>query len=321
MKKLSDRVLKVLERREGEFISGSSIATELGVSRTAVSKAIASLRRKGFVIKSHPRLGYKLVWSDDLSTAQQYLSDLHTELKFTVYYLPSTRSTQDVARNLAEEGVPEGVVILAERQTAGRGRLGRTWYSEPGGLWMTLVLRPKISPMQVQLLSLLAGVAIARAIKNLYDLSPGLKWPNDVLVEARKVCGILVEVSAETDVINYSLLGIGINVNNKLPSELRESATSIHEILGKRVPRIPLLRAVLIEIDRMYEHLKRGRKEALIKEWKKYSTTLGRRVRVIYSDREFEGEAIDIGGDGSLILRLNDGSKIRVTVGDIVHLR
>ena len=320
-RKLEEEVLEILEKRSGEYVSGSAIAKRLGVTRAAVSRAVASLRRRGLIVESHPRLGYRLVPRDDLSEARAYLADLGTEISYAIRYLPSTTSTQDVAKSLADGGAPEGTVVLAEEMSAGRGRLGRKWHAGPGGLWMTAVLRPEVPPARVQLFSLLSSVAVARAIERVCRFRPEVKWPNDVLAGGRKVCGILLEASVEADSVRYLLLGVGINVNNEIPAELREVAVSLKEVVGAPVPRLQLLRAFLVELDALYGRLREGDVEGILREWRSYASTLGRRVRAVYRDEVVEGLAVDVEEDGSLVLKLDDGSTYVVRAGDLVHLR
>ena len=314
-------VLKFLEESCGEYVSGSFIAKKLNVTRAAVSKAVANLRRKGFMIDSHPKRGYRLIFLDDLRETNCILRELKMKLKFTVNYLTSTSSTQDVAKSLAEHGAPEGTIVIAEEMSAGRGRLGRKWHATSGGLWMTIVLRPNVPPVKMQLISLLAGVAVAKALANLYGLKPKLKWPNDVLINDRKVCGILAEASIEADAINYILLGVGINVNNEIPEDLKNVAISVKEALGKTVPRALILRAFLVELDKLYAEFNRGNTRRIIEDWKKYASTIGKKVRAIYRDRAIEGLAVDVKNDGSLVLKLEDGSIAVINAGDIIHLR
>ena len=319
--KTEHEVLKFLESGSGRYVGGSVIAKRLGISRAAVSKAVASLRRKGFLIESHPKRGYRLSSSDSLSEANGFLRLLDTKVRFSVHYFKYLPSTQDVAGGLAERGAPEGTVVVAEEMSSGRGRMGRAWHAPPGGLWMTVLLRPGIPPEGMQVLSLLSGVAVAEAINDVSGLRAELKWPNDVLVEGRKVCGILVEASVEADVIDYVLLGIGINVNNDLPEDLKDLATSLRALLRKRIPRVLLLAVTLSRLDALYEEFKRGKVKKILNRWTSLSCTIGREVEAIYRGRTVRGKAIGLREDGSLILRLKDGSLEAVSAGDVVHLR
>lgn len=305
----------------GDYVSGPVIAEELGVSRSMVHHLIDDLRKRGFIIESHSRRGYRLLVTDDLRLANSYVEGVGNRLKFNVYYVGSCSSTQDIADLLAGQGAGEGTVVLAEEMTMGRGRLGRKWIASRGGLWFTIILRPRIIA-GLHLISLALGLSVTRALESLFGVRTGLKWPNDVLYGDRKLSGILVEVKAEADTIKYVLAGIGLNVNNDLPMELRNTAVSLKEVMGGPLPRIPILRSILYWIDRYYDILVRGMHGRLLGDWRKYSLTIGRRVRAYTVDGKLvEGVAEDVAEDGSLVIRIDDGRKTRVYAGDIVHLR
>ncbi len=318
--KLEDKVLRILENSRRIFVSGSDIARKLNVSRMAVSKAIMNLRKRGYVIESHPRLGYRYVEVDDLRLLDSYIRDINTKLNFKVLYFEEVSSTQDVAFSLINSGVSEGTIIIAERQTKGRGRLGRKWLSPMGGLWFTIILTPSISPNYVTLLSLMTGCAVALGIQDITNVRPELKWPNDVLINGRKVAGILVEMLAEADRLRYALVGVGINVNNEIPKEVSDSAISLQQVLGRGIPRIPLMRAILRRFDELYQRLVRGDVNSILKVWRSLSSTLGRRVIVYLGEKTIEGIALDVDEDGALIVKVN-GEVRKVYSGDVVHLR
>jgi len=256
---------------------------------------------------------------DSLASATRYVARIGTSLTFRVHYLESCTSTQDVAASLAEAGAPEGTLVLAEEQTAGRGRMGRNWASPRGGLWLTLVLRPGEASL-LGPLSLSAGVAVARALGEVCGVDARLKWPNDVLVSGRKVAGVLVEGSAEARALRYALVGIGINVNNDLPPELRATAVSLREVVGRRVPRVPLLLSLLKHLDRLYSHLRLGGAQPVLKEWARLSSTIGARVRVITRDGAVEGVAVGLDERGGLVVEVG-GSRLVFYAGEVVHLR
>jgi len=285
-----------------------------------IHKVIESLRRKGYVIVSHSKKGYKLLLLDDLSLAGNYIRDLGTRIDFYVHYVPQCSSTQDIAKSLAESGVPEGLVVIAEEMYSGRGRLGRKWYAPKGGLWISILLRPKRIE-SLQLMSLATGVAVVKAIEKLLNVELRLKWPNDVIYMDRKLAGILVEAGVEVDTIHYVIVGIGVNVNNELPSELKDHAVNLKSILGFEVPRISILRSLLRELDDVYYLLTTSNTYTILREWIRYSDTIGRRVKVQFMDFTVEGKAIDIARDGSLIV-IDDASKrYIIRAGDIIHLR
>lgn len=318
---LEEKVLELLMKNKGSYVSGSELARRLNVSRMAINKIISNLKRKGFTIEAHPHLGYRYVEFDDLKYLGSFINDLRTKVRYKVLYFEQVTSTQDIAHSLVSSYVEEGTIIVAEVQTKGRGRRERYWFSPKGGLWFTLILRPRVPPVKVTLLSLLAGCAVARAISEVTNLKVSLKWPNDVLINGKKVCGILVETIAEADYIKYAFLGIGINVNNEIPKELEKTATSLHKILGRRVSRVTLMRSFLIKFDEFYDDFKNYNFDKIIRVWKALSETLGKSV-VIYLDdnRKIRGVAIDIDNNGALLVKTSN-KILKIYSGDIIHLR
>jgi len=299
-------ILRALYQAEGR-ISGELISKRLGISRVAVWKHIQTLKREGYIIDASPK-GYKLISSPDLLLPDEFIG-----LRQKVYYLKEVSSTMDVAKKLAKRG--EEAIVIAETQTSGRGRLGRRWHSQKGGIYFTIILRPRIGPAHAQIINLMAAVSVARAIRSLFNLEAKLKWPNDVLIRGKKVCGILAEMEAEMDVIKFVNLGIGINANNPI-SLYEEGATSIKEELGRDISRKELLMCVLNEIEKRRSLLG----EEIISEWKALSSTINKKVRIIMQDEVVEGEAIDIDTDGALILRTDKGIR-RIIAGDCIHLK
>ncbi len=285
-----------------------------------IHKVIENLRRKGYVIVSHSKKGYKLLLLDDLSLAGSYIRDLGTRIDFYVHYVPQCSSTQDIAKSLAESGVPEGLVVIAEEMYSGRGRLGRKWYAPKGGLWISILLRPKRIE-SLQLMSLATGVAVVKAIERLLNVELRLKWPNDVIYMDRKLAGILVEAGVEVDIVHYVIVGIGVNVNNELPSELKDYAVNLKSILGFEVPRISILRSLLRELDDVYYLLTTSNTYTILREWIRYSDTIGRRVKVQFMDFAVEGKAVDIARDGSLIVIDDTGKRYIIRAGDVIHLK
>lgn len=305
-------ILRALCR--GDPVSGEELARHAGVSRTAVWKHIAKLRREGYEISSLPGVGYYLKGSRDVLLPED-LVEVAGE-RWQIIFHRELPSTQEVARKLALEGAGEGTVVLAERQTSGRGRMGRSWSSPLGGVYLSIILRPRLAPPEALRLSLLAGVAVARTIRKVSGLKPYLKWPNDVLLGAKKVAGILCELGAETDRVNYVILGIGVNVNNDPPQELSEVATSLKRESGREIPRTEFIRVLLPELESLYRQLMEEGFKPIRQAWKELSSTLGSRVMVSSLGEVLQGEALDIDEDGALILRTSDGLR-KVIAGDI----
>jgi len=228
-------------------------------------------------------------------------------------------STQRVAKDLAADGAPEGTVVIAGTQSEGRGRAGRRWVSPLGGLWLSVVLRPKLTPAEAQKMTLAVGVAAARAIMHTTGLNVELKWPNDVLIDGRKVCGILTESSIRSGLLEFLVVGVGINANvdlPKLPPDLQASTTSLSRELKREIPIEELTKAVLEELQKVYASLSSGSFASVLSDWKGLTSTIGSWVEVKTPDRAVEGLAEDVDLDGSLMLRLRNGSRARIVAGD-----
>jgi BirA family biotin operon repressor/biotin-[acetyl-CoA-carboxylase] ligase len=303
-------ILKALQDY-GEHLSGEILSEELGISRVSIWKHIRSLKEDGYVIDASTR-GYRLVSSPDLMLPYEFPG-----LEERIHYFPEIGSTMDAARELARKGAKEGTIVIAEAQAHGRGRLSREWLSPKGGIYFTLILRPRISPAYAPRINLMASVAVATTIKKLFGLNAELKWPNDVLIEDRKVCGILAEMDAEMDVINFVNVGIGINANNPVP-QFVETATSLKDVLGREISRKDFLSVLLGEIERQQALLMEA---DLIEEWKKLSGTLNKYVRILSPGEVIVGQAIDIDTTGALILKERSGSLKKALAGDCIHLR
>jgi BirA family biotin operon repressor/biotin-[acetyl-CoA-carboxylase] ligase len=304
------QILKAL-REYGSYLSGETLSEQLGISRVSIWKHIRSLKKDGYVIEASPR-GYRLVSSPDLLLPYEF-----PDLEQRIHYFPEIDSTMDAARELAKKGAEEGTIVIAEAQTRGRGRLSREWLSPEGGIYFTLILRPRISPTFAPRINLMASVAVAATIRKLFGLKAELKWPNDVLIQGKKVCGILAEMDAEMDVVNFVNVGIGINANTSVP-QFEKTATSLKDSLGREISRKEFLSALLVEINRWQALLMEA---DLLEEWKKLSVTLNKDVRIMSLGEEVTGQAIDIDATGALILKGKDGSLRTVLVGDCIHLR
>ena len=307
---MKGQILSALRERGG-YLSGVTLSQQLGISRVSIWKHIRGMAEDGYVIEASPR-GYKLVSSPDRLLPYEF-----PDLEQRIHYFPEIDSTMDAARELAKEGAEEGTIVIAEVQTRGRGRLSREWLSPEGGIYFTVILRPRISPAYAPRINLMAAVAVAATIGKLFGLKAELKWPNDVLVAGKKVCGILAEMDAEMDVVNFVNVGIGINANTPVP-KFNKTATSLSDELGRQVSRREFLRALLTEMDKRQARLM---KSELLQEWRNLSGTLNKRVSITSLDEEVTGQAVDIDATGALLVRSKDGSLKTVLVGDCVHLR
>jgi BirA family biotin operon repressor/biotin-[acetyl-CoA-carboxylase] ligase len=298
-------------RESGPYVSGQTLSERLGVSRVSIWKHIRSLKKDGYVVEASPR-GYMLISSPDLLFPYEF-----PHLEQRIHYFPEIGSTMDAASELAKKGAPEGTIVIGETQTSGRGRLTREWLSQQGGIYFTFVLRPRISPAYAPRINLMAAVAVAASIRKLFTLKAELKWPNDVLISGKKVCGILAEIDAEMDIVNFVNIGIGINANNSVAC-FERTATSLKEVLGREISRKEFLSTLLMEIEQRRSLLM---KADLLREWKELSATLHKEVRVGSLGEEVTGQAVDIDATGALILKTADGSLRTLLAGDCIHLR
>jgi BirA family biotin operon repressor/biotin-[acetyl-CoA-carboxylase] ligase len=252
----------------------------------------------------------------------QLQNGLRTErLGRTILFSREVNSTNEWAKELAMYGAHEGTVVIAETQTKGRGRLGREWISSTGGLWFSLILRPKLRPAEAVKITFVAGLAVAKVLREMFDLKAETKWPNDVLVNGRKICGILTEMNTTGEIVNFVVVGVGVNVNfdveKVFPEQLRKVATSLENELGRKVRVEELFRSVLERLEDFYEIFTRDGFNPILKEWKNYADFLGHQVEVTSPTEKSIGSALDVDHDGALVLKLENGTIKRVFVGDI----
>ncbi|MFE9276497.1 biotin--[acetyl-CoA-carboxylase] ligase [Paenibacillus glucanolyticus] len=316
-------LLSMFQENSGQFLSGEEISRKLSISRTAVWKQINKLRSLGYDFEAIPRLGYRMMESPDKLSVDQLEAGMTSKvLGKQVKLLDRTTSTQEDARQLAEEGAPEGTLVISEEQTGGRGRMGRRFHSPRGkGIWMSLVLRPKQPLHLTQQLTLLTGVAVCRAIMKSAGIKTDIKWPNDILFQGKKVCGILLESATEDERVRYCVAGIGISANLKetdFPEELRDVATSIRMAGGKTINRTELIQTIMAEMEVLYELYNEQGFEPISSLWEALSGSIGREVRVQTMRDSFIGIATGLNKDGALLVRNNENETIPVYSGDIL---
>ncbi|MBU0547342.1 MAG: biotin--[acetyl-CoA-carboxylase] ligase [Candidatus Omnitrophica bacterium] len=318
---MKERILDYL-KKEHEYLSGDEIAARLGISRQGLWKHIQDLKDLGYDIVAVPHLGYRLESSPDRLFALEIAHGLNTKfIAKKIHYFDYLASTMDLAMQLGIQAASHGTLVLAESQTKGRGRLGRSWFSPKyKGIYLSLILRPNISPSDSPMLTLLSAVSICETIKNTVGLDAQIKWPNDVLICNKKISGILTEMNAEVDKVNFVVIGIGLNVNNDKKSLIAQ-ATSLKEQAGQPISRILLLQELLRRIENNYSLLEDKGAQAIIDKWRNFSLTLGRRVKVYYQDKHIEGQAVDIDKDGGLLIRKDSGLMQKVFSGDTMHCR
>jgi BirA family biotin operon repressor/biotin-[acetyl-CoA-carboxylase] ligase len=316
------KILSAL-RENPDGVSGAELAEQLRISRAAVWARIEELRSLEYEIEAGPHFGYRLVSAPDALHADDLLARLGKTkvIGRDIRVFEQTTSTNDVIEKLARDGVKEGVVVFAESQTKGRGRLGRKWISPTHkGLWFSILLRPNLRPQETTQLTVASATALRRAIQLETGLKPEIKWPNDILIGGKKVAGILTELSAELDKVRHVILGIGVDVNlnaNEFPAELRKSATSLKIESGNPIERAELATEILRELDANYEKICSGKFASVADEWEERCTTIGRDVTVQIGGRQLRGCAESLDDDGALLLRTEHGRLEPITGGDV----
>ena len=318
-------LLTLLAENSMIVISGARIAKEIGVSRSTVWRWVQRLRALGVKVKGQPATGYFLEQTSDILTADLLRQRLKGSLfGKRIYHFFKTDSTNRVALELGHAGEPEGAVVLAEEQTAGRGRAGRAWISDRAtGLYVTLLLRPKLAPVQAPLLTMMAGLSARSAVQTLTGLAVDLKWPNDLLIGGKKTGGILTEMHAEPGQIRFVIVGIGLNVNQeKFSGEVAETATSLRLETGKLQSRMELLARLLREFESDYNRLLREGLASVVERFEAVSTyAKGKRVRVTNGTESYAGTTAGLGPEGLLQVQRDDGKLMTVIAGDVAEAR
>ncbi len=312
---MADEVLKILLDDQDNFVSGEYIAKKLGITRQAVSKRVAYLKGKGFVITSRTNKGYQLLSFPDIIVPEF----IERETGFMpVYSFDVIGSTNTYAKKLALDGAPELTSVVSEVQDAGRGRMDREWLSPPGGLWFSFILRPRCQPSHASVLNFVAANAVAKALDSVYGIKVQMKWPNDVYYGEKKLCGVSILVSSDTDLIHYVVVGVGINVNNDMPEDI--NATSIKNILSRTVDRNQFLVALLNTSKAEYTLFEQKDFKNIMDYSRSISNTIGKFVRISFLGSEKVGKVVDINDDGAIILEF-DEKREEILVGDVQFLR
>ena len=316
---MKTELLTVLREAEG-YVSGQDLCEKFGVSRTAVWKAVNQLKEAGYEIESVQNKGYRLVASPDTVSQEELKSIRKTEwIGQEIFYFPVLDSTNTKAKQLAEEGYPSGTLVVAEQQDAGRGRRGRDWASPRGvGIFMTLMLKPDILPNNASMLTLVAALAVAAAIRKCTGRPAGIKWPNDIVMNRKKVCGILTEMSAQIDYVNHVVVGIGINVHNEsFPEDIAPTATSLYLETGVHYQRAALIEEIWEQFERYYAvFLQTQDLSGLVKEYEAHLVNMHQSVRVIDPKEPFEGRAMGITPRGELMVDTWESRRL-VSAGEV----
>ncbi|MCK4597822.1 biotin--[acetyl-CoA-carboxylase] ligase [bacterium] len=319
---LDEQVLTLLRQSFGEHLSGSSLSHRLSVSRSTLCKQVGELCQQGYEIEVHPRLGYRLISSPDLLLPQEIQHGLKTTaMGHRVFSYQRVGSTNDVALQIARNGAAQGTLVVAEEQTAGRGRMGRSWNSPPGvSLLFSLVLRPRMAPNRVFQLAICGALAVAEVVCQRTHLPVKVKWPNDVLIRGKKLAGVLTETQVDLAGVRFVVLGVGININQAptdFPEGLQGQATSIRAELGRSVSRRHLLQDLLLKFEEIYDQFQDQGLAPFLDRWRQLSWVLNRKVTVQVGGKEFSGLAVDIDEMGALLLEEASGKRRRLLAGDV----
>ena len=321
------KVLKFLKIHNTEYLSGQDLSDVLRISRVAVWKQIKKIQMLGYTVESKQKEGYKLTKNSDLLLPWEIVSGLETKvLGQQAYYFDSIDSTQSQAMKMVNESKKEGTIIIAEKQTGGRGRTGRQWISPKGGIWFSIILHPKFDISNTTLFPIASSLALSIAIQKTCKISTELKWPNDLTIKGKKLAGMLIDASFESNKIENLVLGVGINFNvnvKEIEKVLKKTpnfygVSSLNDQKNK-TSQIELIQSFLLELEKVYEELNNNQIKKIITEWTKRSSTIGKKVEMNTLNGKISGKAIKIDEDGGLIIKDKDKTN-KVFAGDIVHL-
>ena len=321
------KVLKFLQTHNTEYLSGQDLSDVLRISRVAIWKHIKKIQELGYVVESKQKLGYKLISNSDLLLPWEITSGLKTKIiGQQAYYFDSLDSTQNQALKMAGEPTNDGSVIIAEKQTGGKGRSGRKWVSPKGGIWLSLILYPKFDISITTLFPIASALALSKAIEQVFKISPELKWPNDLTIKSKKLAGMLVDVSLESNKIEKLVLGVGINFDvdvkgiektlKKTPNFYGVASLGEHK---KEVKASYLVQVFFIELEKIYESLNKKDIKKIISEWTERSSTIGKEIEIDTVNGKIKGKAIKIDDDGALVINSNN-KMTKIIAGDIIHL-
>ncbi|NFF60812.1 biotin--[acetyl-CoA-carboxylase] ligase [Clostridium botulinum] len=319
---MKEEIISLLKENKDNFISGEKMSEKFGITRAAVWKYMKAIKKDGYEIESVSRKGYKLISSPDLLTFEEINPYLTTNyIGKNIMYFNTIDSTNNKAKELGTNGVLEGTVVISEEQTGGRGRLGRQWVSPKfKGIWMSMILRPDIEPMEASKITQIVAAAVCSAIKEL-GIDVYIKWPNDIVLNNKKICGILTEMSGEINKINYIVAGIGINVNideEDFPEDIKKIATSIKIQTGLKIQRKELIAKIFNKFEMLYdEFINKGTIKRSIEICKCNSALLGRKVKIIRKSNEIFAKALTIAEDGELIVEYDDGKVEKIVSGEV----
>lgn len=320
------KVLSFLKSHNTEYLSGQDLSDVLKISRVAVWKHIKKIRELGYEIESKQKLGYKLVKKTPLLLPWEVTDGLKTNvIGKRIYYFDSIDSTQNYALKISSNSKEAGSVIIAEKQTMGKGRLGRKWISPTGGIWMSIIIHPKFDVSVATLFPIASSLALARAIQQTFHITPKLKWPNDVTINGKKLAGMLIDATIESERVKTLVLGVGINFNVN-PSKIEKNIKKTGNFYGVASltqnyadSPIPLLQSFLYELEKVYFELNDGKIKPIIDQWTKLSSNMGKTITVTTAEGKITGKSLRIDSDGALVIR-NKTKDQRILAGDISNI-
>ena len=322
------KILTFLQTHNTEYLSGQDLSDVLRISRVAVWKHIKKIKELGYTIESKQKLGYKLISNSNLLLPWEIISNLKTKIiGQQAYYFDTIDSTQNQALKMADDTSHNGSIIVASKQTGGKGRAGRKWISPKGGIWISIILQPKFDISITTLFPIASALALSIAIEKTFSIKPELKWPNDLTLGGKKVAGMLVDVSLESNRIENLVLGVGINfdVNVKQIEKSLKGTSNFYGVATlneqkKKIKPVQLVQTFLVELEKIYKLLNAKQTKKIISEWTSRSSTIGKNVELNTGDRKIKGEAIRIDEDGALVV-LENKKQHRIIAGDIIHLK
>jgi len=321
------KVLSFLKSHNAEYLSGQDLCDVLKISRVAVWKHIKKIRSLGYQIESKQKLGYKLVKSTNLLLPWEITAGIKTKfIGKRAYYFDSVDSTQNYALKIASDLKESGTVVIAEKQTKGKGRLGRKWISPSGGIWLSIIFHPNFDVNVITLFPIASSLALANAIQKTFDLQPKLKWPNDVTVNGKKLAGMLVDASIESDKVKNLVLGVGINfkINPKMVEKNLKNTGNFYGVASltdekSSLSPLPLVHSFFTELEKVYDDLNYGRIHTIISKWSKLSSTIGKNITITTSDGKITGKSLRIDEDGALVIK-GKTKNHRILAGDVTRI-
>ena len=312
----------ILKHIEQEYVTESELIEKLNITHEHLKDNLMKLKDAGYDIIHENEKGYKLINTPDIIEPFEIERNLSTKyIAHNIHFYQEVTSTNDIAKKFVDNDAPEGTVIIAEQQTAGRSRSKNDWASPEGGIWMTLILKPEVTLLEASKLTIVTGVAIAKTLHDKFNLDAGIKWPNDIMIGNKKICGILTEAVTDYDDLKAVLIGVGIDVNinqSDLPDDLQDITTTISEETSEEIKRAEIMKVFFSIFEELYEEFKNGQFKHIIGEWRRLSSTTGNRVKVYKDGKAMLADAVGIDNQGALIVELDDGSLEKIISGECI---